>query len=243
MSRRRPLETRSTGTVFLLMLSLMLLMVSSGRTEEQSAAEVFIKPKVLVEPNTQLKEISYSITGDECKITWTLHASETNRGVVTHRASCKVPLRDQATLMEDLLKRILADHPGEDAFRDLSWGRISPDFVGCTDMSLRLSLAAFQSSSWNRRIGKPAKGHANHFVALIAEQQCIYSELADLFNRRGRQLSVPGVEKVLVAKADTLSCYPALKAHGVRPDDKLPFDCQLWFAVKTAGAGSRAPRP
>ncbi len=242
MSRRRPLKTRIPGAALLLMLTLMPVMVNSGRADDQNSAAVSSKPEVVVELKSHLKEISYSVADGECKITWTVHTSEINRGVVTHRASCKAPRGEQATLMGALLERILADHPGQDVFRDLSWGRIAPDFMGCTDMSLRLSRAAFQSPSWDKRRGKPTKGHSNHFVLLIADQQQIYPELADLFSRHGRQLSVSGVEKVLVAKADTLPCYPALKTHGVRPDDKLPFDCQLWFAVKPAGAGSPAPR-
>ncbi|HBD07858.1 MAG TPA: hypothetical protein DCZ69_06315 [Syntrophobacteraceae bacterium] len=144
-------------------------------------------------------------------------------------------------MMAALLERVLADHPEPEGFRDLSWGRIAPDFMGCTDMSLRLALAASESSSWDKRRGKPTKGHANQFVALIAEQQQIYSEIADLFIRHGRRLSVASVEKVLIAEANTLPCYSAMKTHGVRHDDKLPFDCQLWFAVKPAGAGVPVP--
>ena len=242
MSRRHPPQPWLATAAISLMFALMLFESSSIRAGDHNSATAPAKPEVLVEANTDLGEFSYTISEGACTIKWTLYTSGINRGVLTHRASCKTPLLDQVALMESLLERILTDYPGPDSLRTFYWGRLAPDFTGCTDMSLRLTLAAGQSPSWNRRSGKPFKGHPNHFVAVTAEQQRIHAELADLFHRHGRQLSVSDVEKVLLAKAATLPCYPALKTHGVQPHEKLPFDCQLWFAVKPAGADPASPR-
>jgi hypothetical protein len=242
LSRRHPPQPWLATAAISLMFALLLFESNSIRAGDHDSATAPAKPEVLVKADTDLGEFSYTISEGACTIKWTLYASGINRGVLTHRASGKTPLLDQVALMESLLERILNDYPGPDSLRAFYWGRLAPDFTGCTDMSLRLALAAGQSPSWNRRSGKPFKGHPNHFVAVTAEQQRIHAELADLFHRHGRQLSVSDVEKVLVAKAATLPCYPALKTHGVQPDEKLPFDCQLWFAVKPAGADPASPR-
>lgn len=242
MNRRHPPHTWLATAGISLMLALMLFESSSSGAGDHNSVTAPAKPEVFVEANTDLGEIFYTISEGACTIKWTLHTSGINRGVLTHRASCKIPLLDQVALMESLLERILTDYPGSDSLRSFYWGRLAPDFTGCTDMSLRLALAAGQSPSWNRRSGKPFKGHPNHFVVINAEQQRIHSELADLFHRHERQLSISDVEKVLVAKAASLPCYPALKTHGVQPDEKLPFDCQLWFAVKPAGADPASRR-
>jgi len=242
MNHRHPPPTRLASAIISLMLALMLFEGSSIGAEDQDSVTAPSKPEVLVEADTDLTEISYTISEGACKIKWTLYTSGINRGVLMHRATCKAPLHEQAILMEGLLDRILTDHPDPDALHAFYWGRLAPDFMGCTDMSLRLTLVAYQSPSWNRWSGRPIKGHPNHFVAITAEQQRIHAELAELFRRYGRHLSVSDVEKVLVAKAATLPCYSVLKPQGVRPDDKLPFDCQLWFAVKPTGPGPTPPR-
>ena len=242
INRRHARRTRLALVAILLMLALTVFAGSSNGADNPNSVMATSKPEVLVEANADLKEVTYTISESGCKITWTLYTSGINQGVLMHRTSCTAPLRNQAILMEGLLERILIDHPGPDALHSIYWGRIAPDFVGCTDMSLRLTLAAGQSTSWDRRNGKPFKGHPNHFVAKIAEQQHIHSEMADLFKRYGMQLKVSDVEKVLVVKVAALPCYPVLKSCGVRAGDKLPFDCQLWFAVHPAGEVAASPR-
>jgi hypothetical protein len=93
-------------------------------------------------------------------------------------------------------------------------------------------LAAHQTRDWDSRRGKPARGHENAFVRMIANQALIYPELKALFETQGLAIEVSCVEKVLVLKARDLPCYPELKTLGVRPDEKLPFDGQLWFRVR-----------
>jgi hypothetical protein len=66
----------------------------------------------------------------------------------------------------------------------------------------------------------------------------IYAELAEVFESRGFDIMVSSVEKVLVVDAEKLPFYPYLKAMGVKPEERLPFDCQMWFRISSSGIRS-----
>lgn len=184
------------------------------------------------------EEIRYEARQDDCRVEWTVYLQEPNRGVIRHRAECGQGLGEQATLVGRLLQTVLAEHPAIE-FRSLSWGRLLPDGAKDATMASRLALAARQSSSWNRRSGRPANGDMNGFIRDLSNQARIYAELAPVFEGRGLKFRLSSVEKALVLPAGRLPFYESLRAAGVRPEDKLPFDCQAWFTLRD-GTGGRS---
>lgn len=177
------------------------------------------------------QEIQYEIRQGDCRIGWTLYLGDLNRGVIRHRADCGLNLADQAPLVGRLLSSVLRHHPDIE-FRSLSWGRIYPD--GATDATLaaRLALAAHRSKEWNGHAGRPARGDANGFVRDLSNRAGIYRELSPVFAGHGLKFRISSAEKVLVLPAERLPFYDRLRSAGVRPGEKLPFDCQAWFTLR-----------
>lgn len=89
-------------------------------------------------------------------------------------------------------------------------------------LSFKLALLAFQSPIWDKKLGRPKSGGENSFIVVLANEGKI----------AGVHLIATNAEKVRIAKASVLSFYNDLKKFGVSPDDKLPFDCIMWFSLK-----------
>jgi hypothetical protein len=182
--------------------------------------------------NPESRETIYRITNGECSLSWVLRDAESDQGVALYRPTCSLPFRDQALLMSELLKSVVRAGTLPRAEWTLYWGRLTPSNGRCFELSQRLMLAAHQSKDWDVKRGKPRQGHENVFVRHIAEQAGIYQELKEIFQAQGFVLLVSNVEKVLILKAKDSPCYANLKSRGVGPEEKLPFDCQLWFRVQ-----------
>jgi hypothetical protein len=190
--------------------------------------------KVVVHYDARYMETTYRIASGACQISWTVHKSELNRGVVQHRSKCTLPLSKQLPLLSQILAEILKDTENARSFHTLFWGRLSPDVRnGNLDMSFRLAMAAYRSSLWDAKGGKPKTGHTNTFVMNLAIKSNIYSEMKRLFENFDRKLELASVEKVLIMEAGKLPFFDQLKKHGVKVTDKLPFDCLTWFSVST----------
>jgi hypothetical protein len=192
-------------------------------------------PVVEAEERPDVQETVYSVTTQNCSVSWTVYASELNRGVVRHSSQCRLALEEQIPLMAALLRTILDTDPHAAAVRTLSWGRLYPDGEGDVTMAERLALAAFQSPGWDRVEGRPRQGDLNNWTRALAMEASIYQELGSLFRDAGLEVHLASMEKVLVDRADRLPFFGALMAAGAQGSDKVPFDGQVWFSVGPPG--------
>lgn len=188
------------------------------------------KPSVRVEHSQSDNSTSYGITSEECTIKWVTRNAEI--GVILHRAECATSLTEQMPLLAAVAAEFFSRDPNARVFRTLFWGRLSPDTPADSgELSLRLVLAASKSPEWDKQRGRPKNGDPNGFVKDLANRELIYPELKELFTRFNRTVSFSCAEKVLVCEAAKLPFYDLLKAHGINPTDKVPFDCMAWFSV------------
>ncbi len=184
--------------------------------------------QVTVQRDSRYNETTFSIESGDCRISWTTFESELNRGGIVHRPSCELPLAEQAPLIAKLLPEAMKT--GE--LRTLGWGRLFPDGRKDLTMSIRLALAAKRSPAWNTATGRPRNGDINGYVRKLANDARIYEELRPVFEQAGFSIELSSVEKVLVMRAIDLPFYERLRGEGVRPRDRLPFDCQTWFSLR-----------
>ncbi len=224
-------------TLFLLTCGLTLACTRGGLPAKGSLRQDDIE----VKRDSELKETTYTISSGDCRISWTVFGSEANRGVVRHRSDCGLTLGEQAPLIGKLLSRVMASGTDAVEFRTLSWGRLYPDNARDATLSLRLALAAKRSADWDPVRGEPRSGDINGWVRKLAGEASIYEELRPVFRNSGLEIRLATVEKVLVQRAKLLPFFERLREAGIRPEDKMPFDCQAWFSVRPAGKdGSRA---
>jgi hypothetical protein len=189
---------------------------------------------VIVSFNSLDNATRYTISSGDCSITWIAYNSELNKGIIKHSAVCPAPLSQQLPLLEKICGKFLSSDRNVPSFRTLFWGGLEPERRPASlEMPLRLALAAYRSSGWDAKKGKPKSGDFNGFVKDLANSAMIYPELKELFKRFNRNVSLASVEKVRVLKAEQLPFYDKLKEHGIKPSDKLPFDCMAWFSVST----------
>ena len=210
---------------------LMLLILAGVRPNLLSAGSGPIS--VQVQP--ELKETRYCHERTGCILCWTTYQSEVNKTVISNRSACSYPLIEQQSDLALLLTKILADDPAGPHLQTLFWGRLISDNTPISmEMSLRLSLAAYQSRNWDSRRGKPrGSREITAFVRQTANEGVIYPELKAVFNKAGKDLSIASVEKVLVRAAGELPFFEQLKAYGIRENDLLPYDCLTWFDIRT----------
>ncbi len=219
----------------LLACGLMLARPGGLRPENQGVSH---DEDVLVERDPESADVIYTIASDDCRISWTVFGSETNRGVIRHRSDCGLPLAEQAPRIGKVLRKVME----AGAFRTLSWGRLYPDGARDATMALRLAAAAVRSKEWDRTRGVPRGGDINGWVRRLANDASIFEELRPLFRDAGLEIELSSVEKVLVLQAGQLPFAGSLREAGARPNDRVPFDCQVWFSVRPARAtGQRRP--
>jgi hypothetical protein len=175
----------------------------------------------------------YRASRGDCAISWIAYDNEP--GIVKYQPDCPAPLAQQLPLLHDICSTFLRRDRNAAAFRTLSWGRLAPDSVRASrEMSLRLALAAFRSSGWDKVRGRPVHGNINRYTRDLANQEPIYPELRQLFVGFQRSVTLSHVEKVLVLKAGQLPFFSQLEELGVKPSDRLPFDFMAWFAITPA---------
>jgi hypothetical protein len=176
------------------------------------------------------RETIYRVFRDDCTVEWI--ARDVEPGVIKNRVECPFPLAEQILLMEKLYAVFLQKDPNARVLRTLFWGRLEPEeSSGSWEMAFRLALGAYKSPGWDARRGKPKNGDYNGFVKDLANGEMIYPELKALFEGFNRNIKFSCAEKVLVEKAGKLPFFEALKPHGVKAEDILPFDCMTWFSI------------
>ena len=165
-------------------------------------------PKVIILHNDDVKETIYTL--EDNSISLTTCETELNKDILHLRSQSELPLKEQVAIISRILKKL----PKERRFHTFFIGRLLNAFGTDKTMSERLSLAASQSSLWDKAKGRPRSGHANQCVKEIANQTMIYPELREIFAKHGYEIEVSGVEKVLID-----------------PQTKLPYDCLTWFSL------------
>lgn len=160
-----------------------------------------------------------------------VYLSDINKGIIRYRYVGNNPLKVQTISMALLLKHIFSDTSLKNEFTTLQWGRLNNSTNLDFTLSKRLIIAASLADGWNKKSGKPFKGHENSFVKDLANETQIYPELVRLFTRFGYTITISGVEKVLVQKAGKLSFWTSI-SEKVNGDEKLPYDCQTWFQIE-----------
>jgi hypothetical protein len=198
-----------------------------------------VDQEVNVTRDKDLDDVTYTVSAGDCRIAWTVFGSEVNRGVVRHRSDCGLTLSGQASLIGRVLRKMMASDAHAAEFRTLSWGRLYPDGARDSTLALRLALAAKRSPEWDPLKGAPRGGDINGWVRELANQSMIYDELRGVFRQSRLDLRLSSVEKVLVLRAKLLPFYPQLRDAGIRPEDRVPFDCQAWFSVRPLAGSQR----
>ena len=232
----RPGRRRIWKHVGIALAAATLVACAGGRAPKAGQAA---EDGVVVNRNPESQETDYAITSGDCRITWTVFRTESNRGVIRHRADCGLSLAGQAPLIGKVLRKILRTEAEAAGFRTLMWGRLYPDGARDATMAMRLALAAKRSAEWDARKGASRDGDVNGRVRKLANEAMIYEELQPIFAQAGLEIRLASVEKVLVLEGARLAFFRELRAEGARPEDKLPYDCQAWFSVRTRGGTER----
>ena len=192
-----------------------------------SAEEI---PEAVVEFNALDETTTYRIVSGDCTIEWIVRDSE--KDVVKHRAQCAAPLKRQLPLLIKVGTEFFSNDRHAQTLRTLFWGGVEPEGKPASrELSLRLALAAYQSSGWDLKKGKPKKEDINRFVRDLANKKMIYPELQELFEGFGRSITLRTVEKVRVLEAGQLPFFEQLQQQGIQKNDRLPFDCLVWFSI------------
>jgi len=227
-SHRRTAPLMLTG--WLVLIGLICTPTGHAGTNSTFPDGTENKSPVSIDQNMEWNATIYRISDGDCTIEWIARNSEI--GVVKHWSACARPLAVQQTLWIQVAAAFFSRDPHAGSLRTLFWGRLEPDnATGLHELSFRLSLAAYQSTGWDKKRGRAKNGDINGFVKDLANRAMIYPELKVLFARFHRSVYFSCAEKVLVVRASKLPFYNQLKRHGVKATDKLPFDCMAWFAV------------
>lgn len=171
-------------------------------------------------------ETSYTAHGESCSIEWVLKRFPASGGIgISERSKCELDVAAQSDYRLALLKNVAQDSNNLRGMRNFYWGRLKRGDKN-DEYSRRLVQAAGKSRHWDATTGKLVKysGGVNNFVKDILNQNKVFSELAQVFEKQGYLIKVNGVEKVLI---DNVSATDSKSSAG----GKLPFDCVVSFEV------------
>ncbi|NNF98269.1 MAG: hypothetical protein HKM93_02735 [Desulfobacteraceae bacterium] len=223
----------------LVVIPALAILISSpalaGGSSSDAPSRTFIYQRALpveIIEHPEFMEKHFASKTDGCAIRWIVYKAEVNSGVIKHLANCPTPLESQYSIIAAILDEIVSDESIANVFHTLFWGRLfQADQELGNEMAFRLALAAHRSDLWDSDKGKPVTGNHNEAVVKIANQVMIYPEIDRLFTGFHRTARLSGAEKVIVKKADTLPFFERLKKHGVHPEEILPVDAMVWFAI------------
>jgi len=175
----------------------------------------------------------YSIQNNGCTIEWITHNNEV--GVIKYWPQCSLSLAEQVPLLVQLCTTYLRKDKDAQAFRALFWGRLLPDGLRAPpELSMRLALAAHASPDWDAKQGRAKNGHDYDLARELGNSEMIYPELKELFERFNKSIKIACMEKLCILMAKDLPFFEQLKQHGVKAEEKLPFDAMTWFAIQDA---------
>jgi hypothetical protein len=172
-------------------------------------------------------ETTYEVRSGSCRIRWTVARSGVNAGIAQHRAECSLPLSEQIALNSRILDKVIEVEP---TFRTLFLGRLKP----FPELSVRLAAAAKRSPEWDAERGRPRSSRplAPYLMDVFSSSEpSVFAEWKRLFEQKQLTFAVSGVEEVSVGAAGSLPFFPQLTTEGVKPGDRVPFDCLIWFSA------------
>ncbi len=185
--------------------------------------------QVNIEANPEYQERYYSICDGLCEFKWEIYLTEINKGIIGNRTACYKSLQDQAYILSELLQTVLDDKKGSGPYHTLFWRRLyNTDSNSNNNMAVRLAVAASRSLKWDKKKGRFQEGYS---IVDLANDAMIYQELFDVFRGAGLKLKMVSGEKVLIARADKVSFFSKLKEHGIKPEDRIPYDFMVWFSI------------
>jgi hypothetical protein len=217
--------------LFLSFLPIMLLFFC--KPDDQAVKVALPVKNVIIKIDTLYQTKYYSLQDSTGSYTVSVYLNELNRGVFRYRYKGTNPLQLQIEAMQTVLNTVFKDTSLHINLHTFIWGALSKSAQNDFLMSKRLVLAAAKSDAWNKKTGKPFKGHENPFVLKLANQAQIYPELSTLFRKFGYKTKVSGVEKVFIQPAEKLHFWDEISGRANK-NDKLPFDCQTWFSIEKA---------
>lgn len=156
----------------------------------------------------------------------------TGGSALRYRNECEPSLPANLAHMRALLQPLVGNALPADVTR-LEAGRLLTTWP---DLSLKLALAAHKAPGWDSEKARRNDRFANAFVRELAARDNLFGELDAVFRPHGRGVRLVAVEKVLLGRADDSPLAAQLKARGVRGEDKVPYDAQLFFELTPATA-------
>lgn len=206
-------------------ISLLILFSCNSNDNSKGTSS---KYTISIDHDTLYQEKDFSIQDSSDTITLQVYLSKLNQGVLRYRYKGNSPLLDQIPKLDTLLSVISNDTLIDFDFNTLFWGRLNDSKNHDFTLAKRLVQYAEKSNKWNKKLGRPVSGDKNGFLNLLQKDFSI--ELTPLLKKYGYTIKSVSAEKVLVYPAENLSFWNDIKGS-VNPQDKLPFDCQLWFEL------------
>lgn len=226
--------------IYTLVLAAYFVLPTCSRIPKESSTTM-IQPQPLeqkieqvnIKPDDYNTGLIYSIQKDNCTIEWITRNNEV--GIIKNWSHCPASLSEQLPLMTELCASFLSKDKNASSLRALFWGRLLPDEMpGPPELSMRLALAAHKSPDWDSLKGKAKNGYDYELARELANNEMIYPELKELFERFNKKIRITYFEKLCIMKAKDLPYFDQLKQYGVKADEKLPFDAMTWFSIKDA---------
>jgi hypothetical protein len=218
-------------TFGLFSVMLFLNLSCQKQTDTEPPKDILIQIQAVPEN----KEIKYYHQAEGYRLEWTTYELEQNQNVVKHLQG-DITIEDMQPILAAMIKTVFDTEKNAlaDKINTLAWGRIVPDnSIKNTEVSKRLVVAAALAREWDRKTGSVKTGQEiNTWIKDLANQADIFYEIPQAFEEQGMTIKISSVEKVLVSRADALPYFEKIKKFGIKAEDKLPWDCQVWFDIQ-----------
>lgn len=168
---------------------------------------------------------------ESCMVYLSRFDSDLNRGILKYRNPCNFDPVNDIPLFDKLLTAVLKDEE-TDSLRALSWGRLTPDITKPSVLGRQLAVAASRSEAWDREKGRSLLIGENKFVRDLLNKNDVFAGLKGVFKKFGIKIQVTSVEKVLIFRAGELPDFNIFERSGIKKDDLIPIDCQIWIELK-----------
>lgn len=144
------------------------------------------------------------------------------------RHGCKQTLDEKMVLLQAMIEMLVPEPQARRNIHTLFIGRLVTTFP---ELAKRLAHAAARHPDWNPSRERQVPGSTNRFVATLAREAQILTELERAVAQAGYRVQAVSVEKVLIAPAQRLPFGTWLVEQGVAPDARLPFDALTWLRL------------
>jgi len=145
------------------------------------------------------------------------------------RNDCRQPLEQKIRVLQAQVSCLFGSGGIPPQFRTLYAGRLVVTFP---EMAQRLAVAAWRSPRWEGPRARRDSGFANRAVTDLANEAHIFGELEKALTGGKTSLRIVSVEKVLIAVPRETPFEEFLLVHGVSARFVVPFDSQVWFALR-----------